>query len=55
MSPLTHFFISWTVAGTGQLTRKDRFMITAAGVFPDVDGLGIVADLLTKNTANPLK
>jgi len=54
MSPFTHFFISWSVANTGRLTRKDRFLITAAGVSPDVDGLGIMADLLTKNTANPL-
>jgi len=54
MSPFTHFFISWSVANTGRLTRKDRFLITVSGVAPDMDGLGIVADLLTKNTANPL-
>ena len=54
MSPFTHFFISWSVANTGRLTRKDRLLVAAAGIAPDVDGLGIVADLLTKNTANPL-
>ena len=54
MSPLTHFFISWSIANTGRLSRKDRLLITAAGVAPDADGLGIVADFLTKNTATPL-
>ncbi|MEW6673142.1 MAG: metal-dependent hydrolase [Thermodesulfobacteriota bacterium] len=54
MSPFTHFFISWSAASAGRLSRRDRFLVTAAGVAPDVDGLGIVADLLTSDTANPL-
>jgi hypothetical protein len=54
MSPLTHFFISWSVANTGRLTMKDRFLITASGVAPDVDGLGIVVDFLTRKSEQPL-
>ena len=30
-------------------------LITLAGVAPDIDGLGIVADLLTRNTEHPLE
>ena len=54
MSPFTHFFISWPIANTGRLTMKDRFLITASGVAPDVDGIGIVVDFLTRKSEQPL-
>ena len=54
MSPITHFFVSWSVANIGRLNRRDRVLVTASGVVPDVDGLGILADMLTRNTQHPL-
>jgi inner membrane protein len=54
MSPVTHFLLGWVVANTSQkLNRKERALITLAGVVPDVDGLGVVADVLTHNTSQP--
>jgi hypothetical protein len=36
------------------LSRQDLLLITAAGVAPDIDGLGAVAEIATRNAANPL-
>ena len=54
MSPATHLLIGWTVANTTTLNRRERALVTLAGVIPDVDGLGLVADFLTRNSAHPL-
>ena len=54
MNPVTHLLVSWTVANTTPLDRKERALVTAAGIIPDVDGLGMVADLLTRNSETPL-
>jgi inner membrane protein len=54
MSPVTHFLSGWVLANCAQLDRKDRAIVTLACVIPDVDGLGIVAELLTRNSAYPL-
>ena len=55
MSPVTHFLLGWVAANTANATsRKERAIITLAGVAPDVDGLGIIADLLTRNFERPL-
>jgi len=54
MNPATHLLISWTVANTAALARRDRALVTLAGVVPDLDGAGIVAELLTENTTTPL-
>src|SRR5438552_16381142 len=55
MSPITHFFIGWTVANTvPSLDKQDRMLVTLASVVPDVDGLGIVAEWMTRNSAHPL-
>ena len=54
MSPVTHFFVGWAVAGVGNLEKRERAMVAAAGVIPDIDGLGIVAELLTKDSDRPL-
>jgi hypothetical protein len=45
MNPATHFFIGWLTANTADLSRRDRAIVTAASVAPDLDGLGLVADL----------
>ena len=55
MSPVTHFLVGWTVANSAPLNRRERAFVTIAGVIPDVDGLGIVADFLTRNSNHPLE
>ena len=54
MNPASHFLISWTIANTADLPRRDRILVTLCGVIPDIDGVGIIAELLTENTTMPL-
>jgi inner membrane protein len=55
VNPITHLLLSWGVANTlPNSTRRDRAIITLAGVASDVDGLGIVAEALTSKTQYPL-
>ena len=54
MSPVTHFLTGWVFANCFDLERKDRAVITLASVVPDIDGIGIIPELLTRNSAHPL-
>jgi len=54
MHPLTHFSVGWLVADSDGLDRRDRAIVTIAGVIADLDGIGIVAELATRNTQTPL-
>jgi inner membrane protein len=54
MSPVTHFLSGWVLANLVDLGRRDRALVTLACVVPDVDGLGIVPELLTRHSAHPL-
>lgn len=55
LSPITHFFMGWAVANAAlSLNRRERALVTLASVVPDLDGLGIVAERLTQNSAHPL-
>jgi inner membrane protein len=54
MSPGTHFFTGWVLANGADLTRRDRAVVTLAAVVPDVDGLGIVPEILTRHSQHPL-
>ena len=54
MSPVTHFLTGWVFANGARLERRDRAIVTLACVVPDVDGLGIISELLTRNTSHPL-
>jgi hypothetical protein len=60
MSPVTHFFAGWMLASVfpigspTTLTRREKALIVAAAVAPDLDGIGIVPELLTRNTSHPL-
>ena len=54
MSPVTHFLTGWVFANCTRLERRDRALVTLACVVPDVDGLGIIPELLTRNSAHPL-
>jgi len=54
MSPVTHFLTGWVFANSARFNRKDRAIVTFACVVPDVDGLGIILELLTRNSSHPL-
>ena len=54
MNPVSHLLTGWVVANTADLTTRDRALVTLAGVVPDIDGLGIIAEILTEQTAFPL-
>lgn len=55
MNPVTHFFMGWAVASSvPSLTKKERAFVTWASVVPDIDGLGIVAELATRHSSHPL-
>jgi inner membrane protein len=54
MSPVTHFFSGWVLANCFDVGRRDRALVTLACVVPDVDGLGIIPELLTRNSTHPL-
>jgi membrane-bound metal-dependent hydrolase YbcI (DUF457 family) len=51
----THFLTGWVLANSASLSRKERALVTLACVVPDVDGLGIVAEFLTRNSKHPLE
>lgn len=54
MNPVTHFLTGWGVANcVPSFERRDRALVTLACVVPDIDGFGMVADLLTRHTAQP--
>jgi len=54
MHAITHLLASWSLADAGSTeghaVRRDRLIITAAGVFPDLDGLGFFCEMLSRNT-----
>ena len=54
MSPVTHFLTGWLVANCARLNRRERAAITLAGVVPDLDGLGAIAEILTRHSTRPL-
>ncbi|MCI5142265.1 MAG: metal-dependent hydrolase [Candidatus Electrothrix sp. ATG1] len=55
MSPVTHFFIGWLTANSSQVERRERMLITVAGIAPDVDGLVIVGDFLAGKSTEQLE
>ena len=55
MNVVEHFFIGWCVASTAPgLDSRDRLLITAAAVAPDLDGLGMLVEIPTRNTSHPI-
>jgi inner membrane protein len=55
LNPITHLLIGWGVAScVPSLDRRDRGIITVASVIPDLDGFGIVPELLTRDSSRPL-
>ncbi|MEE8240230.1 MAG: metal-dependent hydrolase [Nitrospirales bacterium] len=54
MNPITHFLGGWMVASAWTLDRRERAIVTLASVAPDIDGVGLVAEVLTRDTGHPL-
>jgi hypothetical protein len=55
MNPITHGLLGWSTANLAPgLSRRDTAFIVAAALAPDVDGLGIVAELATRGSERPL-
>lgn len=48
MNVVTHLLADWALAAPTQHSRRDRALVTWAGVAPDLDGLGIVVDFATR-------
>lgn len=42
------------LAATTGLERRDRMLVTLSAVVPDVDGLGVIPEFLTRNSSDPL-
>lgn len=55
MSPVTHFLTGWVLANSASLDKRDRILVTLAGVVPDIDGLGIIAEVVTRHSQHPLE
>lgn len=55
MNPMTHLLTGWCLAETAPgLSRREKTLVTLAAVAPDLDGLGLFAELATEHTARPL-
>jgi inner membrane protein len=55
MNPITHLLVSWPLAVfTGRFPRTEQRCIVGAGLAPDLDGLGIVPELATRNSPDPV-
>ena len=50
-----HLLISWISTVELLHERRERTLVTLAGIAPDLDGLGIIADSMTGTTAFYLK
>jgi membrane-bound metal-dependent hydrolase YbcI (DUF457 family) len=53
MSPITHFLVGWVGLERFQPSRRDKAVVVLAGVAPDLDGLGIVIDFMTRTFGLP--
>lgn len=50
MSPVAHFLISWLSTVEIINERRERAIVTIAGVSPDLDGIGIIPDKVLGTT-----
>jgi len=53
MAPATHLLASWILAAKTTDNPRDCRLVALAGVLPDLDGLGIVADLFDRAVGKP--
>jgi hypothetical protein len=52
VSPVTHLLASWIVAQKTTDNHRDCVLVTCAGLIPDLDGLGLIVDLITRFSAD---
>lgn len=52
MNPIEHLLIGWGAAQAVPLDRRDRAIVTIASVAPDIDGFGILPELITRGTSH---
>jgi inner membrane protein len=50
----THLLTGWALANAMPLERRDRAIVTLAGIAPDIDGLGFVVEYTPLNQLIPL-
>jgi hypothetical protein len=53
MAPATHLLASWIIAAKTTDNPRDCRLVALAGVLPDLDGLGIFADMYNSAVGNP--
>ena len=44
MAPQQHLVISWVLSNLNYERKRDRIITTLCGIFPDIDGLGVIMD-----------
>jgi hypothetical protein len=54
VNPIEHLLIGWAAAQVVPLDRRDRAMVTIASVVPDIDGFGILPELITRGTSHEI-
>ncbi len=47
MAPQQHLVISWVLSNLNYEKKRDRIVATLCGIFPDIDGLGLLIDKIT--------
>lgn len=55
MNPITHFLGGWALTLPFSLERRDRALVVAAAVVPDVDSFGLLIDLAQGRQADALE
>ncbi len=55
MSPVTHLFMSWSIANICNINKRERLFVTLAGVIPDIDGAGIIFDFFQNTPDQPFQ
>ncbi len=55
MNVITHALVGWSLVNSVPgLSQRERLWVVAAACAPDLDGIGLVAELATRNSAAPL-
>ena len=55
MNVVTHLLVGWTLAEHTTKSPRDRALVTAASVVPDLDGLGLLTDMAAPLTGWPVQ
>lgn len=53
MSPVAHSPVGWAALARARPARRDKALVTLAGLAPDLDGIGIVVDFATRSLGMP--